>query len=190
MLIIAVAIKVIHPGVRQSIESDILIMSFFAWILECIPGASNLSIRENVEEFSKLMHHQIDFREEAANLEKFNANFSSDKHRAPVIFPSPLQGLVTREVLVETFLEGELMSDFFESSGALDKKTKDKIAAIAIDAVLRMTFRHNFIHGDMHPGKLLMLKIANNYILGLTVSMILGIVRERNLSKGQSKSRV
>lgn len=147
-----VAIKVIHPGVRDSIESDIQIMKFVAWIVESLPGMENLSILENVNEFSKLMSRQIDFTEEAANLEKFQANFSSDRHRAPVVFPFPLQGLVTREVLVETFIAGDLMSDLFEIRGTLDESTKKRLAEIGIDVVLRMTFWHNFIHGDMHPG--------------------------------------
>jgi aarF domain-containing kinase len=149
-----VAIKVIHPGVRESIESDIHIMKFIAWILEKLPGAENLSISENVDEFSKLMTRQIDFTEEAANLERFQANFSSDRHRAPVVFPTPMKGLVSREVLVETFLAGDLMSDLLETRGALDKNTKKRLAEIGIDVVLRMTFLHNFIHGDMHPGNI------------------------------------
>ena len=44
--------------------------------------------------------------EQAENLERFAANFSSAFWRALVSFPRPIAGLVSREVLVETFEAG------------------------------------------------------------------------------------
>ena len=41
--------------------------------------------------------------EQAENLERFAANFSSAFWSALVSFPRPIAGLVSREVLVETF---------------------------------------------------------------------------------------
>merc|ERR1711998_220857 len=115
-----------------------------------------LSLRESVGEFQKLMTRQLNLKVEASNLMRLRANFEEDGV-SNVSFPRPVDGLVSENVLVETFQEGTLMSDLLEdgkgkfSNGDewdLNAATRKQLSLIGLDAVLRMVFRHNFIHAD------------------------------------------
>merc|ERR1740130_295627 len=64
------------------------------------------------------------------------------------------EGLVTREVLVETFLPGQPLTRLL----ARNDMTADARAALArhgLRAFLQMLIHHNFVHADLHPGNIL-----------------------------------
>lgn len=51
--------QVLHPGVRQQVEIDLLLMKAGSWLLHCVPSLKWLSLYEIVEEFEKLMTKQV-----------------------------------------------------------------------------------------------------------------------------------
>ncbi|KAJ0069205.1 hypothetical protein NL108_003108, partial [Boleophthalmus pectinirostris] len=148
--LIPVAIKVVHPGVRRQVEIDLLLMKTGSWILDHLPGLKWLSLYEIVEEFEKLMTKQIDLRFEAKNMEHFRQNFRDVEY---VKFPTPLRPFVTRTILVETFEESEPISIYLRSD--IPVEVKQKIARMGVDTLLKMVFVDNFVHGDLHPGNIL-----------------------------------
>lgn len=167
---VPVAIKVINDGVREAIATDIEIFRFLTWLAELIPGVPNLSLRESVEEFSSLMTRQLDMRIEAANLMQLRKNFHVDSliphddhlsfsqisHHKPssITFPRPMNSMVTENVLVESFEEGELISSILDNPN-ISPKQKHELAIMGLDAVLQMVFQDNFIHADLHPGNII-----------------------------------
>uniref|UniRef100_UPI0037E7F867 uncharacterized aarF domain-containing protein kinase 2 n=1 Tax=Semicossyphus pulcher TaxID=241346 RepID=UPI0037E7F867 len=148
--LIPVAIKVIHPGVRRQVEIDLLLMKAGSWLLQCLPGLKWLSLCEIVDEFEKLMTKQIDLRFEAKNMERFRENFRDVNY---VKFPTPLRPFVTRTILVETFEESEPISNYLRSE--IPQEVKQRIARMGVDTMLKMVFIDNFVHGDLHPGNIL-----------------------------------
>lgn len=148
--LIPVAIKVLHPGVRRQVEIDLLLMRAGSWLLHCLPGLKWLSLPEIVDEFEKLMTKQIDLRFEAANIEKFRQNFQDVDF---VKFPTPLRPFVTRSVLVETFEESEPIANYLRPG--VPAEVKQRIARMGIETLLKMVFVDNFVHGDLHPGNIL-----------------------------------
>ncbi|KAG7523320.1 hypothetical protein JOB18_043891 [Solea senegalensis] len=148
--LIPVAIKVIHPGVRRQVEMDLLLMKTGSWLLHCLPALRWLSLYEVVEEFEKLMTKQIDLRFEASNMERFRVNFRDVDF---VKFPAPLRPFVTRTILVETFEESEPISTYLSSD--IPQQVKQRIARMGVDTLLKMVFIDNFVHGDLHPGNIL-----------------------------------
>ncbi|XP_004069941.1 uncharacterized aarF domain-containing protein kinase 2 [Oryzias latipes] len=148
--LIPVAIKVVHPGVRRQVEIDLLLMKSASWLLQCLPGLKWLSVCEIVQEFEKLMTKQIDLRCEAKNMERFLENFRDVDH---VRFPTPMRPFVTRNILVETFEESEPISKYLASD--IPKEVKQRIARMGVDTLLKMIFVDNFVHGDLHPGNIL-----------------------------------
>lgn len=148
--LIPVAIKVVHPGVRRQVEMDLLLMKAGSWLLHCLPGLKWLSMWEIVGEFEKLMTKQIDLRFEARNIELFRENFRDVEY---VKFPTPLRPFVTRTILVETFEESEPISNYLNSE--IPKEVKQRIARMGVDTLLKMVFVDNFVHGDLHPGNIL-----------------------------------
>ncbi|XP_026105433.1 uncharacterized aarF domain-containing protein kinase 2-like [Carassius auratus] len=148
--LIPVAIKVLHPGIRQQVQIDLILMKTGSLILNCLPGIKWLSLPEIVDEFEKLMTRQIDLRFEAQNIEKFQKNFKDLQY---VKFPTPLRPFVTRTVLVETYEKSEPISKYL--SPDVPEGIKQRIARMGVDLLLKMVFVDNFVHGDLHPGNIL-----------------------------------
>ncbi|CAL8375877.1 unnamed protein product [Arctogadus glacialis] len=148
--LIPVAIKVLHPGVRGQVEIDLMLMRAGGWLLHLLPGLKWLSLPEIVDEFEKLMTKQIDLRFEATNIEKFRENFQDVEY---VKFPTPLRPFVTRSILVETFEESEPISNYLRPE--VPVHVKQRIARMGIETLLKMVFVDNFVHGDLHPGNIL-----------------------------------
>lgn len=69
---------------------------------------------------------------EARNLLKFRKNFKSN---SSVIFPEPVLHLTNNVILVESFHEGNYISNYLNSS---DKLLKKKLAKIGIKTILKM----------------------------------------------------
>ncbi|KAL0968025.1 hypothetical protein UPYG_G00261290 [Umbra pygmaea] len=148
--LVPVAIKVLHPGIRRQVELDILLMKVGAWFINCLPGLKWLSLPEIMDEFEKLMIKQIDLRFEAKNIETFRENFKDVDF---VKFPTPLRPFVTRSILVETFEESEPISNYL--SPEVPQEVKQRIARMGVETLLKMVFVDNFVHGDLHPGNIL-----------------------------------
>ena len=81
------------------------------------------------------MASQLDLRREAANLERFRANFGSQRGAeigGCVHFPRPLrrEGLVARSVLVETFVDGDVLAKRLEATRHRQRAADASVAAI------------------------------------------------------------
>ncbi|KAI0094283.1 hypothetical protein BDY19DRAFT_912075 [Irpex rosettiformis] len=145
-----VAIKILHPKVDKMIRRDLRIMSFFAHVLTWIPGMEWLSLPEEVDVFGKMMHEQLDLRNEGRNLEEFEKKFMV--RRLPVIFPLPLQNWSTKDVLVEEYQNALSMEDFLKNGAGPYSQT---LAEVGLDAFLNMLLLDNFVHSDLHPGNIM-----------------------------------
>eukprot|EP00842_Homolaphlyctis_polyrhiza_P006066 jgi/Hompol1/6460/HPOL_004991-RA len=167
--VIQCAVKVLHPGVRDTIAIDLAIMRLFANIINAvIPGAEWLSIPEEASMFGSIMVKQLDLSNEADNLHIFRHNF---KGWTSVGFPRPLPHLVTRDVLVETYLEAVPMTKFLAYGGSVFHKD---LAELGLTSFLKMMLLDNHVHADLHPGNILVsfYKKVHRNILGATNSAI------------------
>lgn len=135
-----IAVKILHPGVLKAVQLDLAFMRGAAKAVEMLPllQLKWLSLSESVDEFASLMEMQMDLRREAANLERFIKDF---EHDPAVFFPQPIYPWVAANVLVEEFLRGEPISNFFPSK---------KLADMGLQAFLHMVIVTNFVHGDLH----------------------------------------
>jgi aarF domain-containing kinase len=144
-----VAIKVQHPRVEQMIHRDLLIMSFFAHMINAIPTMHWLSFPDEVQQFGEMMKLQLDLRIEATNLVMFRQKFKS---RTTAWFPYPYLEYTTREVLVEEFAQGIPLATFLDIGGGV---YQHEIANEGLDAFLHMLLIDNFVHADLHPGNIM-----------------------------------
>ena len=81
-------------------------------------------LEHTVQQFGVHMLQQVDLTKEASNLRKFKDCFSL---WPAVSFPTPVQGLATEEVLIETFEDGVSISNFL----------MDPLPAEAMDELIR-----------------------------------------------------
>lgn len=130
----SVAIKVLHPHVEKIINRDLKIMGFFAKILNAFPGMEWLSFPQEVEVFGSMMKSQLDLKNEANNLLRFEDNF---RHRTVVSFPRPLMDYTSQRVLVEEHEDAVPLKHFLrEGGGPYDYR----IASLGLDAFLVWLF--------------------------------------------------
>ncbi|PWY97205.1 ABC1-domain-containing protein [Testicularia cyperi] len=146
----AVAIKILHPRVEKTIGRDIKIMRFFANLINAIPGAEWLSFPEEVDVFAEMMFSQLDLRNEANNLRRFEENFA--KRRSAISFPRPLTEFSTKQLLIEEYEDALPLKHFLNMGGA---KFDHRIANLGLDAFLNMLLIDNFTHADLHPGNIM-----------------------------------
>mmetsp|Transcript_16369 Transcript_16369/g.20390 ORF Transcript_16369/g.20390 Transcript_16369/m.20390 type:complete len:597 (+) Transcript_16369:358-2148(+) len=158
-----VAIKVLHPGIRSRVERDLWLMRYGAHILESVilPAdmAECLSLSRAVETFCAVMRDQVDLTVEGRNLKQFGENFGCGVggEGGRVCFPRVVDGWVSEEVLVESFVGdgSQPVGVFLNDDSHEGMKTRRELARPLLQSFLKMVFTDNFVHCDLHPGNVL-----------------------------------
>lgn len=148
----SVAVKVRHPGVEQQIQLDFEIMIAVARWVERLPGLEWLSLSESLIQFSHTIGSQTNLTTEGVQLLRFGKNF---RKWNDVVIPEPF--VMTSSVLIETYLEGQSISNVLKKS-YLDENYLDLAYFIVTrgeDIYLNMLLKDNFMHADLHPGNIL-----------------------------------
>jgi len=147
-----VAVKVVHPAARKRVAADLELLRCLAhWAERAWPRARWFSLEDAAREFAGTLAAQMDMRQEAAQLEEMRANFADVDS---VDFPRPRDAFVSADVLVEDFVEGPSMRDFLREADA-PRATRLRLAEVGVNAVCKMLFHDNLLHGDLHPGNML-----------------------------------
>jgi len=149
----SVAVKFQRPGIQKIIEVDLEIMLHLATLAE--HHIEELSFHRPVkivEEFAKTLEKEIDYKNEATNMERVARHFLDDPH---VYIPKVYRETTTTRVLSTEFVEGIKISDIekLEAAG-LDRKI---ITGRGADLVLKQIFVYGFFHADPHPGNIFVL---------------------------------
>ncbi|KAJ1458529.1 ABC1 family-domain-containing protein [Pelagophyceae sp. CCMP2097] len=160
-----VAVKIVHPALRDALERDVHLLRTAARFVEgCAPWVFEwFDPQGAVEEFSSALLASVSMEREAASLARLHANFEGRKN---VRVPRPIVARDARDAgaLVETF-EAGLPLD--EAIDILTKVNADEavqgrmmlarrqLAQRGLGALLQMLFVDNFVHADMHAGNLL-----------------------------------
>jgi ubiquinone biosynthesis protein len=148
-----VVVKVQRPGIRQQIDTDLEIMAGVAIFLEQhFEQARIYGLSDMVDEFSIIIHQEMDYTREGRNADKLRENFAGvpTAKIADIIWD-----YTTARVLTQERLCGIKINDI----EALDARGYDR-AAIANNlsrAFLKMIFVDGFFHSDPHPGNLVVL---------------------------------
>jgi len=163
-----VAVKVRHPGAKQSVDLDLEVLWAMVGTLESLwPGARYLAMSEALGHFEEFVRPQADLRTEASNLDAFRNKFEYSKtgHGLRVRFPEVKWPMVSESVLVESFEDATSLQSILrsDSNGSIVacpefpslQQARERVADLCMDAFLKMLFSDNFIHGDMHPGNIL-----------------------------------
>lgn len=149
-----VAVKVRRPGIRKKIQDDIQILMDLATLAS--KGVSELAAYDPaglVYEFKSWLNKELDFYQEARNIDRFGRNFEND---ATICVPEVQWDRSTQKVLTMTYIDGINIDDIKKLDQAgMDRKI---IALNGANAVLKQIFEHGFFHGDPHPGNILVLE--------------------------------
>ena len=145
-----VAVKVQRPGVEPVILRDLFIFRAIAKMLNPFALARlGCNAELIVDEFGEKLLEELDYVQEARNLEDFRANFANDEY---VKIPWVRRDLSGPKVLVMEWIDGIRCTDVegLKSSG-LDL---DNFIRVGVVSGLRQLLEFGLFHGDPHPGNI------------------------------------
>lgn len=149
-----VAVKVQRPGVEPVILRDLFIFRAIAKMLNPIALARlGCDAELIVDEFGEKLLEELDYVQEARNLEDFRYNFRDDRY---VKIPWVRKELSGPKVLVMEWIDGIRCTDveMLKSSG-LDL---DEFIRVGVVSGLRQLLEFGLFHGDPHPGNIFAMK--------------------------------
>jgi predicted unusual protein kinase regulating ubiquinone biosynthesis (AarF/ABC1/UbiB family) len=143
-----VAVKVQYPKVAAIVPDEMkdtvrllgLADRFIAGVdLKTIAGALERVILE-----------ELDYVNEAANLERFAANFADEPS---IVVPGLHRDLSRGRVLVMDWVDGENLGRALREA---DHETAEEAARLLVDSYLKQILVDGFLHADPHPGNFLL----------------------------------
>src|SRR5437870_6994634 len=142
-----VAVKVQRPGAPRQIEADLALLYQAARIAkERVRALDFIDARQLVDEFSRSIRQELDYRLEARNAQAFHRNFAGHPH---VHVPRVYWTYTRAHVLTLERLDGIHVADVDDASWSLEERRR--LATLMTEAWMTMIFRHGFFHGDPHP---------------------------------------
>jgi ubiquinone biosynthesis protein len=143
-----VVLKVKRPGIKKTIEADILLMRDLASVLtRHFTFAKNLSLNQLVNAFEKSLLNELSLINERENIDRFARNFKDSK---TVYVPKAYAELSNDDVLVMEFIDGAKINDtdFHQKHQLNTHKIVDELLQVYLMQILE----HGFFHADPHAG--------------------------------------
>jgi ubiquinone biosynthesis protein len=146
-----VILKVQKRGVARVVRMDLAILEAFVRSVDLI--YPKLSLWQMFEDFKVSTLREIDYREEARNIDRFRKNYSSIFSAPEVLFPRWYPELSNERVLTLEPMQGRKMAELRKGS-----TVARQAASVSLNAVLEQIFDHGFFHADPHAGNLFFLE--------------------------------
>ena len=142
-----VAVKVRRPGVVDTVARDFALIENILdkFFKEDISG---IDIKGMIVELENTSKTELDFNNEANNLERF---WKNNAGREGIVIPKCYRELTCEAVLTEDFVSGKEAGDreFLET---LDEKERERIAALIANNFASQVLTDGFYHADPHSG--------------------------------------
>ena len=144
-----VVLKVLRPGIRDLIESDMDALRFIAKLAEEHLPNQGFDPMGTVEEFARELDRETDLEDEARSTERLSAMFEDDPS---IRFPEIHWEATTRDCLCEEKVEGQLLADL--DVDGLSPEVRRAIVENGSRATFHQTLEVGFFHADPHPGNI------------------------------------
>ncbi|ASU37607.1 ubiquinone biosynthesis regulatory protein kinase UbiB [Herbaspirillum sp. meg3] len=165
-----VAVKVLRPGMRNTIDHDIGLMHVAAdWVERLWADGRRLKAKEVVAEFDKYLHDELDLMREAANASQLRRNFANSDL---LMVPEMYWDYCSSSVIVMERMHGIPIGQtarLLEEGVDLGKLSRD-----GVEIFFTQVFRDGFFHADMHPGNILVSTAPATF--GRYIALDFGIV--------------
>ena len=143
-----VAVKVQRPGVHETIQEDLEVLSELAAFADSHTGIGRqLGFEAMVEEFRLSLLAELDYRAEVRNLEAVGSNLDQYER---IIVPKPIASYSTMTLLTMEWIEATNLG----SLGTLARAELDggELAEELFRAYLDQMLVDGVFHADPHPG--------------------------------------
>jgi len=145
-----VAVKVQRPNLQRQLRRDLVLIRLLGvTAAPLLPLNLGFGLGTIIDEFGRSLFEEIDYRQEAANAERFARLFASNP---AVIVPRVDRSLSARRVLTTTWINGTKLQQRQE----LEAQRLDPTALIrtGVIAGLQQLLEFGYFHADPHPGNL------------------------------------
>ncbi|KRE78683.1 ABC1 kinase family protein [Arthrobacter sp. Soil763] len=145
-----VVVKVQRPGIEAIVDVDLAALrKVGGWLSRVRLVSSRADMPALVEEFAQICREEIDYLHEAANAERFAADFAADDR---VAVPGVVWEWSTRRVLTLEDVTAIKITDT-ESllSAGIDPV---QVAPVFASVMFEQLFSNGFFHADPHPGNI------------------------------------
>ena len=160
-----VVVKVRRPGIRETMEQDVILLRRVSGLLKIAGGTGNaVDFREIIDEMWTTAQQEMDFRLEADQAEEFR------KRNADVAYvtgPQVVRGLSSSCVLVMEYVGGIAIDDADALKGA--GYDLGEIGRKLAENYVKQIVDDGFFHADPHPGNL---KVREGKIVWLDMGMM------------------
>lgn len=143
-----VAVKVQREDIRKTISADLEIIGWFARQLHArIEDLRPYNLPGLVREAEKRLEEELDFRNEADNVEIFRA---LNPDQSQIFAPQVHMSLTTRRLLVTEWVDGKT-----PENADLKKEDAQMLAKLGGQSVFQQIVGTGFFHSDPHSGNML-----------------------------------
>ena len=147
-----VVVKVLRPGIEQLVASDIDAVSRILDMVMARWSNSHLrGFRVVVDEFSKRIGEEMDFKHEAINAIAIADRFATNPR---VLVPVIEMELTRPRVIVMEYMEGTKI-DALAPAISAGRMSGQKVVESVVEAYIQMMLVDGLFHADPHPGNLL-----------------------------------
>jgi len=146
----SVVVKVQRPGIDAIVAVDLAALrKVGGWLSRIRLVADRANVPALVEEFAQTSLEEIDYLHEAANAERFAAEFDGDKR---VAVPGVVWERTTRRVLTLEDVTAIKITDVdgLRAAGIDPAEVAPVFASVMFDQL----FTNGFFHADPHPGNI------------------------------------
>ncbi|MFB3883501.1 MAG: ABC1 kinase family protein [Armatimonadota bacterium] len=147
-----VTVKVLRPGVRKIVETDVQILADLAALLTSqVRAAQPYDLQGLVRHFAVQMEDEMSYTIEAHNAGRLKQSMLDAGINLHI--PEVIWELTSREVLTTERVRGHRTDRLSESGLSVDRKAA---AALMGQAILHQIFVDGFFHADPHHGNMLL----------------------------------
>ena len=143
-----VVVKVVRPGIDETIKRDISLMLLLARCLELYwREGKRLHAFDVVKDYEFTITNELNLQLEAANTATLRKNWlGSDSLYVPEIY---WEYCTLRVMVIERIYGVRSNNIALLNQNEVDLK---KLAHLGVNIFFTQVFEHNFFHADMHPG--------------------------------------
>jgi ubiquinone biosynthesis protein len=143
-----VAVKVQHADIEEISKIDLEILGRVFALIQMLVRIRGME--EYPDDIAQMIREELDFRQEARNIETFTTNFAGSED---VRFPVVVKERSSQRALTTEFVEGIKVTDLDElATNGVDRIA---LAKRILTAACQMIFVDGVFHADPHPGNII-----------------------------------
>lgn len=143
-----VAVKIQRPNVRKQFIEDLeVLMNLSEKAEQYSETARKFSLHSFIEELKYILLQELDYVQEAKNLQRLKDNMAEFKH---LYVPAPIPDYYSHRVLTMEYVEGQKVTSI--SPMVLMELPREALVEDLLKGYLKQIIVDGFAHADPHPG--------------------------------------